>query len=300
MIPLVLGLFGALFYFGGSQVRHFENLAANDIRSKIQGEHAKVSVRTELNGIIGGPLGDLKKVTIRASDFQTVGIPLFTQPELSKRGRIDTLRIELREFTLAGLHIQELAADIPDCRYDYSLAIAKRKIRLSQSGIGHGGVVIREKDLESFILRKFGEIKRVSVHVANGRVHVEGYGEFIILKTSFSVDAILVAIDGTKLSLADASITLDGKPADEVSKKTLLDIMNPVVDLNQDLKLHDAIKVSQIELKDGVIRASGATQIPAQPIDEMPPVEVGQRKRALRSLRALTELVRIQALTQRS
>ena len=138
MIPFILGLFGALFYAGNSEVRRFENLAAKDIRASIRGDHAKVSVRTELNGIIGGPLGDLKQVTIRASDFETDGVPLFTQPELSKKGSIDNLRIELRNFTIGGLRIQELIADIPDCRYDYARAIAKRQIRLSQSGTGRG------------------------------------------------------------------------------------------------------------------------------------------------------------------
>src|SRR5690242_10772192 len=101
MIPLVLGLFGALFYLGNSEVRRFENLAAKDIRSTIRGEHAKVTVRAELNGIIGGPLGDLKKVTIRASNYDTDGVPMFTEPELSKKGLIRDLRIELREFNLS-------------------------------------------------------------------------------------------------------------------------------------------------------------------------------------------------------
>jgi hypothetical protein len=98
MIPLVLGLFGLIFHFGNSEVKRFENLAAKDIRSKIRGESSKVSVRAELNGIIGGPLGDLKKVTIRASNFETDGVPIFTQPELSKKGIVRTLRIELKEF----------------------------------------------------------------------------------------------------------------------------------------------------------------------------------------------------------
>jgi hypothetical protein len=265
MIPFILGLFGLAYYFGGSEVRHFENLAAKDIRSAIRGEHAKVSVRTELSGIIGGPLGDLEKVTIKASNFETDGVPIFTQPELSKKGYIRDLRIELREFAIAGLKIQELTSDIPDCHYDYALAVSKHKIRLSQSGLGRGEVTIREKDLEAYILRKFGEIKRVSVRIANDRVRVDGYGEFIVLKANFSVDAKLIAIDGTKLALDDATITFDGKPADDISRKALLDTLNPVVDLSKDLKLYDAINVDRIILRDGKIRAEGATKIPDQP-----------------------------------
>jgi len=269
MIPLVFGLFAAIFYFGNSEVHRFENLAAKDIRSTIRGDHAKVSVQTQLNGIVGGPLGDLSKVTIRASDFETDGVPLFTQPGLSKKGIIRDLKIELRDFTIAGLRIQELISDIPDCHYDYALAVSKHKIRLTESGVGRGEVVIGQKDLEVFILHKFGEIKRVSVKIADDRVHVEGYGEFLILKANFSVDAKLVPVDGTKLALDDATILFDGKTADDVSRKAILDTLNPVVDLDRDLKLYGAIEVDAITLRDGVIRAEGSTKIPEEPTHRM-------------------------------
>ncbi len=269
MIPFVLGLFGALFYLGNSEVRRFENLAAKDIRSKLHGDHMKVTVRTQLNGLIGGPLGDLKQVTIRASNFETDGVPLFTEPDRSKKGVIRDLRIELKEFKIGGLLIQELDSDIPDCHYDYSLAVSKRQIRLSESGKGTGSVTIREKDLESFILRKFGEIKRVSVRIADDMVHVEGYGEFLIVKANFAVDAKLIAIDGTKLALSDATIFFDGKLADDVSRKALLNTLNPVVDLNRDLKLYDAIKIQKLELKKGSIRAEGETKIPDLPAENL-------------------------------
>ncbi|HVT13217.1 MAG TPA: LmeA family phospholipid-binding protein [Fimbriimonadaceae bacterium] len=271
MIPFLLGLFGALFYFGHSEVRHFENLAANDIHSRLHGDHAKVSVRTELEGIVGGALGDLKKVTIRASDFETPGLPLFTEPDLSKRGLIRDLRIELTEFTIAGLHIQELVSDIPDCRFDYDLAIRKHKIRLSQSGVGRGEVVIRARDLEAFILRKFGSIKRVSVKIADGRVLVQGYGEFLIVKANFTVDAKLVAFQGTKLQLSEAKIALDGREATPVESKTLMDALNPIVDLTRDLKLYDAIYVDEIKLEDDLLRAGGSTKIPNDPSNEKGP-----------------------------
>ncbi len=277
MIPFLLGLFGALFYFGHSEIRHFENLAANDIRSRLNGDHAKVSVRTELEGIVGGALGDLKKVTIRASDFETPGLPLFTEPDLSKRGLIRDLRIELGEFTIAGLHIQELVSNIPDCRFDYDLAIKKHKIRLSKSGVGRGEVVIRDRDLQAYILRKFGSIKRASVKIAGGRVLVEGYGEFLILKANFSVDAKLVAIEGTKLRLDDAKIALDGREATPAESKALMDALNPIIDLTRDLKLYDAIYVDEIQLDNGLLRAGGSTKIPDDPQTKKEPPETWGR-----------------------
>lgn len=265
MIPVILGLFGALFFFGRAEVRNFEHAAAREISSKLQGDHRQVSVQVRLSGLISGPLGDLDRATIRASHFSTPGLPFFTEPNRSQKGIVRELDIDLRDFTLATLHVRELSAKIPDCRYDYALALSKRQIRLSRSGMGRGYVVIEPKDLEAFILAKFKEIKRVSVRVYDDRVLVEGYGEFLFIRTNFSVVAKLVAVDGTRLSLEDATILFDGRSADAESRRVLLETLNPVVDLDRDLGLCGAIKVDRITLRDGLLRAEGATQIPVRP-----------------------------------
>ncbi len=265
MIPFVLGLLGALFYFGNAELHRFENSAARDILSKLHGEHAQVRVHAELSGLVSGPLGDLARVTISARDFTTEGLPLFTEPELSKKGLVRELRIDLLEFTLGGLKVQELQAAIPNCHFDYGMAISKRKIRLSESGVGTGSVSIRQDDLGAFIIKKFREIKRATVKVTHGRVLVEGYGEFLIVNTNFTVDAKLTVLNGTQLILTDAVILFDGVPADELSRKALLKTLNPVVDLNKDLKLYDAVSVESIILADGFLRVIGKTRLPVKP-----------------------------------
>src|SRR3978361_2357021 len=103
MILFVLGLFGVLVHSAGREIRHFESLAASDIRSQLRGEKPKVSVRTELRGAFGSLGGDLRGVTISARDFQTDGLPLFTESEHSKRGHIGELKIILNEFQLGAL-----------------------------------------------------------------------------------------------------------------------------------------------------------------------------------------------------
>ncbi|HZH98660.1 MAG TPA: LmeA family phospholipid-binding protein [Fimbriimonadaceae bacterium] len=261
---LAAGIF-FLFGAGNVYVQKFENLAAKDIKSRLQGESSKVDVTAKLNGVIGGAFGDLKSVTIKASDFSTPGIPLFTEPQLSKRGRVRELRLELSNFRLAGLHVDSLTSAIPECRFDYGLALKQNKIRLSQSGEGSGQVRIRAQALADFILKKFKEIKRVTVKIEKDKVFVDGYGEFLILNTNFSVIAKLEPVDGTKLALAHAAIFFDDKPADEASRKVLLDTLNPVVDLNKDLKLHGAVTVERVTLRDGILEAFARTRIPEAP-----------------------------------
>lgn len=265
MIGFILAALGVISGFGKIAVRQFEIAAAKDILTNLSGPAAKVDVQTKLNGIIGGPLGDIKEATIRASEFQTAGLPLFTEPWRSKKGLVRNLKIELSNFELGKLRVESLSASIPDCRYDYSLATRRKVIRLSKSGVGTGTVRLRAKDLEAFILKKFAEIKKVAVRIEKDKVFVDGYGEFVIVRTNFSVIATLGSPDGKTLELQNARIFFDDKPAEEAARKVLLETLNPVVDLNKDLKLHDAISIQGIRLFEGFLEAWGATRIPDSP-----------------------------------
>jgi len=263
MTLLLLGLFGGLIHIGGMQVRSFENSAAADIASKLQGPDKQVHVRANV-----GPeviWGDVYAVGIEASRFTTDGLPLYTESSRSHRGLVRSLHMDLTDFNLRDLHVKQLSADIPNCRFDFALAVNHRQIRLSESGTGEGEVVIGEADLEQFILSKFQEIKKVHVKIDKDKVFVDGYGEFLVVSTYFSVVARLEAPDGDKLVLAHARILFDGKPVDVESQKLVLEALNPVVDLNKDLALCGAISVEHIELRNGLLIAHGQVHIPEAP-----------------------------------
>ncbi len=264
MLGFVIAAFGVLFGIGSVQVRQFEQAAAAEIASKLQGP-AIVRVSTKLNGIIAGPLGDIKQGTIEAKNFSTEGLPLFTEPWRSKRGILRELKLDLQNFQLGGLRVESLQASIPDCRFDYSLALRKKQMRLSKSGVGTGVVRLKDVDLAAFILKKFKEIKRVEVSIRDDKVFVKGFGEFVLVQTNFEVIATLVSPDGRTLELANARIYFDGKAADDFAKAALLKTLNPVVDLNKDLKLYDAVTIRKIVLRDGFVEASGDTRIPLSP-----------------------------------
>ena len=256
---------GLLIGLGNREVRRFERDAAKEILSKLSGPEAKVTVRAHLNGLVAGPLGDLRQVVIRASNFTTEGMPLFTEPERSKKGFIRELRIELDDFELAGLRIAHLEASIPDCRFDYALAVGKRVMRLSRSGLGTGTVRVRQDDLGAYILRKFPEIKNVRVRIEKDRAFVEGSGEFLIVKTNFYMIARLEPRNGVELVLTDAHVFFDGLSADEESKRVLLKTLNPVIDLDKDLHLFGAIHIEGLMLEEGLLEAWGGTRIPDRP-----------------------------------
>ena len=261
MSLLALFLATGLWQVANSEVRSFENSAARDIAARLEGTDRRVEVRAKV-----GPeaiFGDIHSVTLRASKFETDGLPLFTEPSRSKRGVLRSLRVEMADFTLRGLHVQSLRATIPDNRFDFALAVGKRQIRLSRSGTGPGEVVVSEKDLEDFIKLKFKEVKEVAVRLDRDKIFVDGRGEFIIFEANFSLVARLEPVDGTKLAVAHARILIDGKPAGDAARDVLLRTLNPVLDLNRDLLLNDAVFVRRLEVGGGLMKAFGDVTIPA-------------------------------------
>ena len=120
-------------------------------------------------------------------------------------------------------------------------------------------------DLEKFILKKFREVKRCTVKVEKDKIWIEGYGEFLIFQTAFTVIGRIEAQDGTKLVISHARILLDGKVADDGAKQALLDTLNPVLDLRSDLGLYDAVKVEKITCRDGRVVVAGTVKIPDLP-----------------------------------
>ena len=233
-------------------------------------EHFLEEAKTEVSvRVIPDPIGilwgALDNATISAKNFDIQELPLFVEPTRSKAGRCGNLKLNLTNFKLRGLRVESLEASIPACRYDRTLALTKRSFRLSRSGVGIGTVKILESDLGSFILKKFHEIKSVSVRVLNGIVWVEGVGEFLIVKSGFTVIAELQPIGGSKLQLSNAKVWFDWRRADDFSAQTLLKTLNPVVDFDKDLGLYGAINVKKVTLEDGVLTATGETKIPTKP-----------------------------------
>lgn len=266
MIPLLLGglvaLAGAL---SASEVRKFERRAAAEIAGRLDGEGKEVRVRADIDGLVGGGLGRLHEVTIAARSFQVSELPLFAEPDRAKDGNIRTLRIRLSDFVLRGLGVEELTADISDSRFDFGLAKKEGKIRLSQSGVGPGYVRMNSAALEKFILHKFREIKSVSVRLEYDKVYVEGRGDFLLFSTDFYVSAKLIARNGVEVWLDDAWMLLDGKLPLDGSGKVLLDSLNPILDIDKDLRLFGAFQIRDLRSKNGLLELWGVATVPADP-----------------------------------
>lgn len=244
--------------------RRFERLAAAEIASRLAGEERRVAVNVRPDGLAAAR-GGLTLAEIKASQFSLQELPLFTEPDRLTDGRIDLLRLELADFRLRGLRVERLVAEIPNCRYDFGLARREKSMRLSRSGEGVGQVEIRAEDLAEYIVNKFAEIKSCTVQLRGGWAWIEGYGEFVIVKSNFVVIARVVPDGPRRLALREAKIYFDWRRADPLAAEALLSIMNPVIDLDEDLGLHGAVDVTRVTCADGVLTAEGVTRIPVKP-----------------------------------
>lgn len=266
----LLGLAAGVFTLGNAEVKRFERDAAKDIASLLQGSEGRkpsVKVSASYPGLLSPAFGEVADASIVASGFSTQGLPLFTEPNRSKVGRIESLNLSLRDFSLRGLRVERLEAMIPNCRFDLNFAQRKRKIRLSRSGVGVGRVEILLSDLEKFIPMKFVEIVECSAKVIGNRLAIEGDGKFLLLNGRFSVSGE-IGWSGTQILLRSAKMTFDGKPMDPVSEEGLLQVLNPVIDLDKDLGLYDAVEISEVKLLPDRIIASGKTKIPDLPSND--------------------------------
>lgn len=259
MLPILLFAAGAGLL--DSQVSQQERRAASDIAAKLTGDHKRVEVRIQPHL----SWGHVKSAEIRASDFSLEELPLWTEPERSRAGKLDLLSLRLENCQLKGLGILELSADIPASRFDLQEVLQRGRIRLSQSGEGRGKVRISEKALSDWILKKYKEIKRCRVEVKQDVLWVEGYGEFLIVKSEFAVIASLKPLNGTAFVLDKARIYFNWQRADPFASKALLNLLNPVVDLKEDLGLEDAMTVEGIKCRNGVLEAWGKAKIPTGP-----------------------------------
>ncbi len=258
-----MGLAGLLFGVGSSEVRRFENAAARDISTRLEGDTKQVKVRTKLDPFqaMGGRF---KSATITASQFSTDGLPLFTQPEGSQYGRLDELKIELSDFELTGLRVKRLESRIPGCRFDFGLARSKGQIRLTKSGVGTGSVEVEEAALEAFVLKRFPAISRMKITLSEGKAVFEGTGRFVSFVADIRLEGKLASPDGNAIVIEEAKVFVGGQEANPIAAKAVLEVLNPVLDLDKDLKLFGAIRIKELRVKNGVLSANGVARIPAE------------------------------------
>lgn len=272
MSPILLGLLGfGLFGAGHSQVRRFERSATADLASRLHGEDKRVEIRAKV-----GPealFGQVHAIDISAQRFEVPGLPFLTEPQYSQRGHIGALRVDLRNFSLAGLPVRRLCTEIPDCRFDFAYASRHGKIRLTRSGQGWGEVDVDAAALEKFAARKFPGLREIRITIERDQIAVDASASLGFVSGKLAIFGRLRPVDGTRLTLEFPRILINGEPARPEIKAVLLRLISTVIDLDRDLHLMGALHVERLRLRDGILHAEGTAKIPIDPdrIPKLPP-----------------------------
>jgi len=262
-----LGITAGLFLFGGVTKASFERSAARDIQSRlaVRTDGAKILVRVTTRPNFRTVAGYMPSATILARQFAADGLPLYSEPARSRRGKLDRLSLQIEDFDLRGLRVAKLSALIPDCRFDLDLAINLRKIRLSQTGEGIGEVQIAAESLEKFVLQKYPLLKTCLMRLENDRVTVTGDGRVGNSPLRFVIEGSIESADGRSLRITRATASINGVPSAEPAAAALANSINPILHLDRDLGMYGSVDITKIALRGGRLVAMVNTRIPAEP-----------------------------------
>lgn len=265
---MLLGIAGALG-LGAATVRRFERAAERDVAARLQGENKKVRLRVSYPGVLSPAIGEISRASVEASHFSVRGLPFLREPWRSSRGRIDRLVVDLRDFELTGLGVAQMTASIPNVRYDLAHAARHGEIRISRAGVGTSTVALRPEAIAAWLMRRSPGLLDVTGRIEDGKLGVKGRLRFSNFEIPFDVLSRVTG-EGPRLLLDHPQIRLAGVLTEGKSVDELVRALNPVVDVDRDLALGGAVSIRRVDVRDGLIVASGAVTIPASERPEAP------------------------------
>lgn len=254
--------FCAFLTFHASLERRAARSADSQMREAF---HNTGSVRSvvEPRGMFGLLANDLWSIDIYGTHQESDRLPFYLYPKGGWKGSIRHLRLHFSSFTLAGLPIERLEADIPHATYDIGQALYKNRLVLRGAGEGPALVQVGEQGLQAFVQRKYPRLMR-EVHVEIGGGHVILSGKLSLFSglSAFTAAGRLSPRGGRYIDLIDPTVEIDGKPLDTASAVALLKTINPVLDSEKDLHLGGFFRLSHVEIGEGVLSIRGTATVP--------------------------------------
>lgn len=260
---IAFGILAFVVFHGSLETR-----ARHDARRQVVGAFhntGNIWVHLEPRGPLGLEVSDLYSVDVYGNHVVSDRIPFTVSPKPGWKGSIRHLRLHLSDFTLAGLPIRELSADIPYATYDIGHAIYKGHLVLRGTGTGPAKVRIGEEGLRAFVYKKFGKtLSDVKIAFGNDqRVTLIARSTLLFQSSALlSVTGDLVVRDHRYLDLEHPLMLMNGKPLSALFVASLLKTINPVLDTYRDLNLNDFFTMDHVNITEDVIVISGEVKLP--------------------------------------
>lgn len=258
---VTLGLFAffALHVSLEPRARHGAERQLREAFNQTGTVHAAVRQR----GLLGYEANDIWSVDVYGREQTIDRLPFVIVPREGWKGSIHRLSLHLMDFTLAGLPVHRFDADLPNVGYDLGHAFYKSRLVIRGAGIGIGIVVINRTGLNTFLARKFGNLLSDVNFVSNQNIiSLDGKLDLFGSPTSFKAKGQIKIRGGRCLDLTEAEILLDDKPLTAQATEALMKRLNPLLDIERDLKLGGIFFIDRVEVGDGDITIFGRVSLP--------------------------------------
>ncbi len=254
-----IALFG-LAFFTGLLTGRAQHAAARDLHRALPG--APIQVTVESRGVFGMAVGQAYRVSITGSDFSAARLPF----QLERGGGILAsarhLELDLHNIVLADLPVQSLRADVPFVKVDGVRALFSGHLTLREAQAGTGVAVLTPEGLAAFLSKKRPELQNIRVRLTRGEATVAARTSIFVGLTDVEARAKVAIADGRYLNAVNATVMMNGKPLAPALAERLLGSLNPIIDVERDLRLSDWLYVTDAEIGDGTLTVRARVTIP--------------------------------------
>ncbi|GIV15476.1 MAG: hypothetical protein KatS3mg022_0911 [Armatimonadota bacterium] len=214
-------------------------------------------------GALGVLLARAETIRVHASGFHTAQMPFFTEaPVRAWQGKADRVQIVLEDFYLGGLPVRHMEATIPGVSLDSREAALRLRIRLFSAGWGNGWVTLDEESLNEFIKRRLPEVRSPHVRVTPSEVRITGQLVVLLTPWQFEVTGGVGVREGRQVVVENVQVRVEGEDLPSAVVQKIVDTLNPVLDVQRDLRLGGAFVVERVEQGNGFVKLIGRATVP--------------------------------------
>lgn len=252
-----------VFLVNGLLQRHAERALLNDVRRHVTSGELHVRVRP--GGTIGLLGGVAASATIEGEGTTFEHMPYALQDGGGIRSEIQRLHIRLKDATFRRVRIDRFEATLPMVRFDGGAVLVDSRIILRTAGEGTAEAVIGTENLVRFLQQRVAGLEVSRAELRNGLATIEGVFRFLGSAKRFFARGGIRVEEGRSLELADLVFRLDEAEPPAPMRELALRQLSPLMDIERDLGLGDAIVLTSAEIGEGIVRVRGRFRLPERP-----------------------------------
>jgi hypothetical protein len=172
------------------------------------------------------------------------------------------LELDFHDIVLHDLPVRSLNADVPFAKADAVRVLFDGHFRIRAAGVGSGTAVATSEGLRAFLTKTRPQFQDLQIKLVPGEAFVTAKAALFGPTTLIEARAKLAVADGRYLNAVDATVVLNGSPVSAAVTASLLRILNPVIDIERDLKLGKWLYVTGAEIGDGILTVRAKVTIP--------------------------------------